>query len=71
MAIEKRSILGNEKVVGRQSFFFFFFGVCVCVCVCVCVLVANFRILATRKMRREYSVENSLCFLKTFASFFF
>jgi hypothetical protein len=35
MAIEKRSILGNEKVVGRQSFFFFFFGVCVCVCVCV------------------------------------
>jgi len=36
MAIEKRSILGNEKVVGRQSFFCFFFGVCVCVCVCVC-----------------------------------
>jgi hypothetical protein len=69
MAIEKRSILGNEKVVGRQSFFFFFFGWCVCVC--VCVLVANFRILATRKMRREYSVENSLCFLKTFASYFF
>jgi hypothetical protein len=24
MAIEKRSILGNEKVVGRQLFFFFF-----------------------------------------------
>jgi hypothetical protein len=50
MAIEKRSILGNEKVVGRQ--FFFFLG----------VVVASFRILATRKMRLEYSVENSLGF---------
>jgi hypothetical protein len=59
MAIEKRSVLGNEKVVGRQCFFFFF------------LVVANFRILATRKMRREYSVANSVGFLKTFATFFF